>query len=801
MVVGIAAAFGILNLRVDTNHINFLSPRHPLGQSAAVIDTKLAGVYSYQIMLEGPPDSLTTPDALRRIDQLQNELRKAPYVRKATSIVDYVKRIHRELNDGRPDASVIPADANAIAQELLVFTLGGAGRHELERIAASDYSRAQISIKLQSMSSDLVLQHIEQTDARAREIFADSGIAITTTGSGRLFSTLDHYLVISQISSFSTAFVTVFAVIFIVFRSFRFGLLTIVPNVLPVVAVLGVMGYLGISMNIATVMLASLALGVVDDDTIHFINRYRREIARGATTDDAIGIATAHEGRASLTTAIVNSCGYGVLMLSEYKPTAWFGGLLALTMGVALLAEVLMLPATIKLLPRFFGADALRRRRNRALAAGVVVCVTLPAAASAQSLPAPTGYVSVFGDAFPNRNETIELRARIFAEQEVDLSSAVRVTASGFLEALVSRRPADDAPPGQDVRRNATVRDAVIRLHDANVDVRSGRVDVQAGLARVVWGKLDEIQPGDVINPLDVSRFFFEGRNEARLPVLLVRSKVFLSDAASVEGVYVPVFRRARFDQLDERSSPFRPVSRPEDGLVVCLAIGCPTLPPAVVDDRPAVRMRNAQGGARFSASTARVDWSISAYSGFEPFTLYQLAGTTAANRVLVRGTYPRFTVIGADFETVRGAWGIRGEAGAFVDDNFQSPTLAVVAGSSLDGGVGIDRKAGNYRISATGLYHREQYDQVSGGAVRRSDVSLVLSAEHSFSRERYQVRAFAVANPSEGSGFGRGIATAELRDNVDLEGSVGWFIGQGDDLIGRFAESDFVYVRLKCFF
>jgi predicted RND superfamily exporter protein len=123
------------------------------------------------------------------------------------------------------------------------------------------------------------------------------------------------------------------------------------------------MGYLSISMNIATIMVASVALGVVDDDTIHFINRYRREIASGATTDEAIGIATAHEGRASLTTALINSCGYGVLMLSEYKPTAWFGGLLALTMAVAFLAEVFILPATIKLLPRVFGAEALRGPR------------------------------------------------------------------------------------------------------------------------------------------------------------------------------------------------------------------------------------------------------------------------------------------------------------------------------------------------------------------------------------------------------------------------------------------------------
>jgi uncharacterized protein len=367
--LAIVAAMGIVRLRVDTNHISFFSADHPLGQSAAVIDKELGGVYSFQMMLEGPPESLKTPDALQRVDRLEEALRRFPHVRKVTSVADYVKRINMELNDGRPEANVVPADASTIAQELFVFALGGEGRHELERVVASDYSRAQISIKLQSMSSDLVLEQVEEADRMAKEAFAGTGITVLTTGSGRLFSTLDHYLVMSQLSSFGTAFFTVFGVIFLVFRSFRFGLLTIAPNLLPVLAVLGAMGYLDISMNVATVMVASVALGIVDDDTIHFINRYRREAAAGRSTDEAIAIATAHEGRASLTTAIINSAGFGVLLLSEYKPTAWFGGLLALTMITAFLAEVFILPATIKLLPRVFGADALRAPRRPQAAA------------------------------------------------------------------------------------------------------------------------------------------------------------------------------------------------------------------------------------------------------------------------------------------------------------------------------------------------------------------------------------------------------------------------------------------------
>jgi predicted RND superfamily exporter protein len=359
--LALVAMIGIRDLRVDTNHISFFSADHPLGQSARVIDDELSGVYSFQILLEGPPESLGTPENLQRMDRLESELRKLTNVKKVRSVADYVRRVNKELHDGDPAAAIVPADPAMVAQELFVFTLGAEGRRELERVVASDYSRAQIDVKLKSMDSYGVLDMIERSDALGADIFKGSGITATTTGSGRLFSTLDHYLVASQISSFGTAFITVFAVIFVIFRSVRFGFLTIAPNLLPVLAVLGVMGFLGISMNIATVMVASVALGIVDDDTIHFINRYRREVAAGAATDEAIEIATVHEGKASLTTAVINSLAFGVLLLSEYKPTAWFGGLLALTMVVAFLAEVFILPATIKLLPRLFSADALRR--------------------------------------------------------------------------------------------------------------------------------------------------------------------------------------------------------------------------------------------------------------------------------------------------------------------------------------------------------------------------------------------------------------------------------------------------------
>ncbi len=358
LLLSIASVGGIMRLRVDTNHINFFSAGHPLSQSARLIDGKLSGVYGFQVFFEGPAESMRDPAVLGRVDALGKAIGKLPNVRSVTSLADYVKRIDRDL--GGTAGDTVPASSALIAQELFVFALSDEGRHELSQIVASDYSRGQMTVRMASMSSDVLFEQVLRSQEMADRIFAGSGIKPTVTGSARLFAQLDHYLVSSQLSSFFTAFVTVFAVIFVVFRSFRFGALAIAPNVFPVIIVLGIMGWLDISMNVATVMLASIALGIVDDDTIHFISRYRREVAAGADTDAAIAHATTHEGRASLTTAIVNSCAFAVLLASEYRPSAWFGGLLALTMAVAFLAEVFILPATIKLLPGFFSAERVR---------------------------------------------------------------------------------------------------------------------------------------------------------------------------------------------------------------------------------------------------------------------------------------------------------------------------------------------------------------------------------------------------------------------------------------------------------
>jgi hypothetical protein len=441
--------------------------------------------------------------------------------------------------------------------------------------------------------------------------------------------------------------------------------------------------------------------------------------------------------------------------------------------------------------------------RARRLLPIVFLTLVAPAAAQ-QQRDLVDGHVSVGTDYLPNIGDTLELRTRLFVERQVDAGPNVRFSFSGWAEGLIADRADSQS-------RSRVVRDAVARPHEAYLDLRAGSIDLRAGLSNVVWGRLDEVQPSDVINPLDISRFLFEGRNEARLPVPLVRARWVSSEALTVEGVWVPLFRRARFDFLDEDTSPFNLLTERD----LCRRDApCPPIPLDIALDRrePARTLGNAQGGARVSATTGRVDWSVSGYRGFEPVgvvTIDPRPGPPSPVRLIE--TYPRFTMIAGDVEAVRGAWAVRGEAAAFVDRTFQStdatagPNPAVFDGHAIEAGGSVERKAGNYRINLAVLMERQVADRgVAGGgepAFTETDVSLVMGAQRSFARDTRRVLLFGLWNVADQSGFLRSIGSWSLRDNLWLEGSVGWFLGEGTDTLSRFATRDFAYVKVKAYF
>jgi hypothetical protein len=481
------------------------------------------------------------------------------------------------------------------------------------------------------------------------------------------------------------------------------------------------------------------------------------------------------------------------------------------------------------------GARGAKAAGGRTIAATMLVlCIANSAAAQVN------GHVSIMFDTLPDIDDAdgaqsvSELRTRLFAEWHDELGSHLRINLAGYVDGLIADRifrlkaeatsgAANPDSSGFRLQAEGT-RDAIVRPADLYVDIVTPHFDVRAGAARLVWGRLDEFQPTDVVNPLDLSRFLMEGRSEARLPVGLVRGRVFLPRSTTIEAVVVPHFRRGRFDQLEEPSSPFN-LADPTGSASQLSGI-------LRLRDEPDAGAESLQGGLRVTSTTGRVDWSVSAYRGIKAFPISTLnpaeaglhgvnpaeAGLHDANPAeagpYIRESFPRFTMIGGDFETVHGVWGVRGEVAAFVDDELQS-TRAVrgVPGHSVTAGIGVDRKAGEYRIAADALWSRSAVrlaDARSGQGleefagdpeIERTDVSLVVAADRSFARETRTLRLFAVYDPADATTFTRVIAAISLRDNVWIEGSAGLITGTSLDIIGRLTRRDFAYARLKVFF
>jgi hypothetical protein len=259
----------------------------------------------------------------------------------------------------------------------------------------------------------------------------------------------------------------------------------------------------------------------------------------------------------------------------------------------------------------------------------------------------------------------------------------------------------------------------------------------------------------------------------------------------------VPVFRAATFDMLGQTTSPFS--LAPRD---VCMSQGC--LPVAIATARPPVAVASGQGGARLSATTGRVDWALMAWRGFEAVPVYVAAAPfgPGGGGVVVDAVHPRTTVVGGDVETVRGAWGLRGEVAWHVDDTLQVPDrFAALAARSVEGGVGVDRRAGDYRVSATVLGVARRLRRGDVGIVDRHDLQAVMSVDRSFARETRRLRLFGVYNPGNRSAFVRGVGGVSVRDGWWIEASAGWLTGRGADTVSRLADRDFVYLRARVYF
>ena len=367
-VVVLAAFWG--STRVTINSYSVLetfSENHPAVQTLRLVERQLAGIMPLEISLEASePGAFLEPEVFHQVLQVEREAREMDGVLAVRSYADLVRAVlvhwpGRRLSE--TDEELAPE--------------GTAGRTRLARTEqfidrfrdafhygaymSDDGRRARIQLQLREIGSRRTLELIRQLEARLQRAFPPGG-PMTARLTGEAFVNAEALTALIRNLFFSlfTASLVIFGLIALEFRSLRAGLIAAIPNLTPLLVTLGYMGLRNYDMNVANVIVFTICLGLADDNTIHFLYRFREELQNGATVPAAIERAFRGTGRAIVATSLLLLAGMAVLLLSNFVPTRRFAELTCVTIVGNLLGVLLLLPACLVLAWR----PAERQRRS-----------------------------------------------------------------------------------------------------------------------------------------------------------------------------------------------------------------------------------------------------------------------------------------------------------------------------------------------------------------------------------------------------------------------------------------------------
>jgi len=345
--IGILALFaviGIFFIHVETNPVEYFKEDTLISRNFHDIHEKLSGSLPINVVVESNQDYyFEDPQHIAEIKRLQQYLETLPYVDKSISFADYVMLVNYALNQYDSKYYVIPEQDYETRMAINNYK-GLLGEDMFSGFMTPELRKANILLLTHMSSTKDFLKAREKILAHARQYFPEN-LQVDVTGFGMAISASSQLLTMGQIKSLTLSLALIFAVMYLMFLSGKVGLIAILPNCFPIMMNFGIMGWLGIPLSASTSLIASIAIGLAVDDTIHYLYRYNREFKKDLDKDRALRDTIKNIGRPIIFTTLTISIGFFVLMFSHFKPTATFGFLMVITMLTALIGDLLLLPA------------------------------------------------------------------------------------------------------------------------------------------------------------------------------------------------------------------------------------------------------------------------------------------------------------------------------------------------------------------------------------------------------------------------------------------------------------------------
>lgn len=339
-----AAVYLATRVQANPDALEFLHDDHPVAESYDYVAENLTGLYTLEIVLD-VPGGWVNPDYWPAIQQLTERIGNKDIVARVYSPLDFIKKINQWDHDFDPAFYRLP-ETKERAEELLNLMTDEDWR-QLDRFVKNAGETIRISALITSMNSQYFDEVIQAAERGIAEL--PNPMDGVTTGMAVRMHEFKFGLLQTQVTSYGLAFLMVFSAIFIGMRSWRLTLMSVIPNVVPLLAVFTAMGAFGIRLDVATVMVSSISLGIAVDDTVHFLVGYRRHRSRGESNFRAIRTTLSHVGPALVVTTITACIGFFTLTMSAFIPIASFGLLAGVAILAALLADFLLVPSILAL--------------------------------------------------------------------------------------------------------------------------------------------------------------------------------------------------------------------------------------------------------------------------------------------------------------------------------------------------------------------------------------------------------------------------------------------------------------------
>jgi predicted RND superfamily exporter protein len=350
----VLGAMGAAQLRFSHNPMAWFRQGDEIRTDTELLNQELKGVMPMEVLFDTrQQNGLHDPLLLGKLDQITrlNATLEADgiFVGKTISLVDILKEIHQALNENRSDFYAIPQDRLLVAQELLLFE--NSGSDDLEDVVDSQFSVARMTLKIPWTDAIAYPSFIETIQQSYEGIVGDA-TTITVTGRVPLLSRTFTAVISSMSRSYIIAFLVITPLMILLLSSFKWGLLSMIPNLTPILITLGVMGWFDFPLDGFTLLIGSVAIGLAVDDTIHFMHNFRRYYDRMGDAREAVHETLQTTGQALLFTTLVLCTGFFIFMLGSMRSTFNFGFLTGFALAIALLANVTLAPALMTLVTR-----------------------------------------------------------------------------------------------------------------------------------------------------------------------------------------------------------------------------------------------------------------------------------------------------------------------------------------------------------------------------------------------------------------------------------------------------------------